>query len=456
LYIFTVSKGKDKGIRMKVKKLFATVTATLLLSVTALCSPISQNVVHAATAGTMMSNAIEVNFNQEYYKSWGRGNDHLNHYCQITVPSTGILTVTATKPFDDEGEYGSIYFNLYDESGDSSIWDTKSSISKTNARDYYQYRIGLAPGTYYMTMRPGFIVRSGNIETQYSFRFEATSNCEIEPNNGLAQATVLQPGTSYTGYLGSEYGSDEADYYKMYMTAGTVYRVAVGNYAKLDTTTTLIKLITPTGQQVSTSSMSTLVDDNGMNYLTYTPSTTGYYYLKLYNYSKEQITYQVRYSAVAKQETAGNGTANTTGNGATNTTGSNNTNTTGSGATNTTGSNNTNTTGSGVTNTTGNGTIKITPAKVTLKKVVNKHSYLYVTWKCSNSSAISGYEIQVSTNKNFRKNVKKYTVKSKAVHYNVRSLKKNKTYYVRIRTYIKSGSTKTYSAWSSVQYKKLK
>ena len=66
--------------------------------------------VRAAEDGTMISNAVNITFGETYTKTWTTRTDHLNHYCKITVPSRGIIDISATKPRDDEGEYGRLYF----------------------------------------------------------------------------------------------------------------------------------------------------------------------------------------------------------------------------------------------------------------------------------------------------------------------------------------------------------
>ena len=75
----------------------------------------------------------------------------------------------------------------------------------------------------------------------------------------------------------------------------------------------------------------------------------------------------------------------------------------------------------------------------------NAKSALAVTWdKNSNSS---GYQIQYSTNKNF-KSAKTITVNSsKTTSKKIGKLKKNKTYYVRVRPFKTVSKTKYYGAW---------
>ncbi len=84
-----------------------------------------------------------------------------------------------------------------------------------------------------------------------------------------------------------------------------------------------------------------------------------------------------------------------------------------------------------------------------LSSVKNKKaSKAAVTWK--KAKKITGYQIQYSTSKTFAKNNKKVKVSgAKNLKKTISGLKKGKTYYVRIRTYKKSGGSVYYSAWSA-------
>ena len=78
-----------------------------------------------------------------------------------------------------------------------------------------------------------------------------------------------------------------------------------------------------------------------------------------------------------------------------------------------------------------------------------------LTVKWGKNGSASGYQIQYSTDKNFKKS-KKITVKSKStVSQKIKKLTKKKTYYVRVRTYKAAGGHKYYSAWSTVKSKKV-
>lgn len=84
---------------------------------------------------------------------------------------------------------------------------------------------------------------------------------------------------------------------------------------------------------------------------------------------------------------------------------------------------------------------KVTPAKGQFK----------ATWK--KVSGVTGYKVQYSTDKNFKKGVKTVTIKGASkTSATVKKLKSKKTYYVRVQTY--KGSQK--SAWSKSKSVKIK
>lgn len=95
------------------------------------------------------------------------------------------------------------------------------------------------------------------------------------------------------------------------------------------------------------------------------------------------------------------------------------------------------------------------PKKVTNVKVVNStRRTLKVTWKKQQN--ISGYQIQYALNKKFTKGKKTVQASKYLSTKYIRSLKKKKTYYVRIRAYTKTDDGTTYGAWSKGKKIKVK
>ena len=104
-----------------------------------------------------------------------------------------------------------------------------------------------------------------------------------------------------------------------------------------------------------------------------------------------------------------------------------------------------------------NATVKAVskPKSAKFKKVKAAKKAVSVEWK--KVSGVKGYQIQVATDKKFKKNKKTATVKKqKTTKVTIKKLKAKKKYYVRIRTYKTVNGKKVYSAWSKVKTVKTK
>lgn len=105
-------------------------------------------------------------------------------------------------------------------------------------------------------------------------------------------------------------------------------------------------------------------------------------------------------------------------------------------------------------------TIEITPKKQKASVKALKGKKLSVKWK--KDAKATGYQVQYSTDRKFKKGVKTVTIKKKGTASKIISkLKKGKAYYARVRSYksIKDGgkSKPLYGAWSkAVKSKKIK
>ena len=103
---------------------------------------------------------------------------------------------------------------------------------------------------------------------------------------------------------------------------------------------------------------------------------------------------------------------------------------------------------------------KINPKGTSLKKLTKKSKSFKANWKAQKKQT-SGYEVQYSTSSKFKSGNKKATIrKNKTTSTTVKNLKKNKKYYVRIRTYknVKENGkwVKYYSGWSKAMNVKTK
>ena len=94
---------------------------------------------------------------------------------------------------------------------------------------------------------------------------------------------------------------------------------------------------------------------------------------------------------------------------------------------------------------------KIVPKSTSLTKVKGVSKGIKVTWK-KRTSQTTGYEIQYSTDKNFKSKTKTVTIKKNSANsVTIKKLKPKKTYYVRMRTYKTVSGKKYYSSWSKVK-----
>jgi hypothetical protein len=113
-------------------------------------------------------------------------------------------------------------------------------------------------------------------------------------------------------------------------------------------------------------------------------------------------------------------------------------------------------TGKGKYSGTAKATYKIRPKGTTLKKPMAAGRAVTVKWKKQSAkmakARITGYQIQLATDRNFTKNKRTKTVKGyRNTSKKVTNLKAKKKYYIRIRTYKKTGKKTYWSKWSKLQ-----
>lgn len=93
---------------------------------------------------------------------------------------------------------------------------------------------------------------------------------------------------------------------------------------------------------------------------------------------------------------------------------------------------------------------KIGKIKISKIKKYRKSVKIYI----KKNKAVSGYQIQMSTTAKFKKKVVSKKIKSNT--YTVRKLKANKKYYVRVRGYIKKNKKVTYGSWTTTKIRTKK
>ncbi|SNU05000.1 Leucine rich repeat-containing protein [Lachnospiraceae bacterium] len=94
------------------------------------------------------------------------------------------------------------------------------------------------------------------------------------------------------------------------------------------------------------------------------------------------------------------------------------------------------------------------PNTPTLKSVKNKKTKK-ITIKWKKVKGVKGYQVQYALDKDFTETVKTKSLSKTSL--TVKKLKKTKTYYVRVRSYVKdSNNKKVYSKWSKAKKVKIK
>ena len=95
------------------------------------------------------------------------------------------------------------------------------------------------------------------------------------------------------------------------------------------------------------------------------------------------------------------------------------------------------------------------PKSTSIKKAKGSKKAVALEWK--KVSGVKGYQVQVATDKKFKKNKKTVNIKKqKTTKTTVKKLKAKKKYYVRVRTYKIVNGKKVYSSWSKVKSVKTK
>ena len=93
------------------------------------------------------------------------------------------------------------------------------------------------------------------------------------------------------------------------------------------------------------------------------------------------------------------------------------------------------------------------PAKTTITKVKSGKRSFKLSWKKvvnKTPGGTKGYQIQYSTGKKFIKNKTKTIKNFKTTNTTIKNLSGGKTYYVRVRSYIKYKDDAFFSPWSKV------
>lgn len=271
------------------------------------------------------------------------------------------------------------------------VYDDKENcicmvLDEENAIDGSIY-IGLDKGIYYISFCPKY---SGYVEgksSSYKFTFMPDANCEKESNNEKTYANPMKVDTTYTGYLGGGF-SNTSDC----EDEQDVYKVQLkkGQVYRLEFNkpegTTIVKIL---GKNTDFDSLWPSVEAKDFCVKqgeVFIAPYSGNYFVKIYNYGRKQYRYTMKVE-------------------------------------------------------------NLTPKATSLTSVKSGDDAFTAKWK---KSSCSGYQIQYSTNRNF-KNAKTVTVSKNKTSSVIKKLASKKKYYVRVRTYKTVNKEYVYSSWSAAK-----
>lgn len=247
--------------------------------------------------------------------------------------------------------------------------------------------VGLKKGTYYVRLTPEYGTYAQDKTSTFRFAFTANDACELERNDTKETATPIQVDTSYTGYFGSGFSTFADDRDEADLYAVNLVKGQAYKFTFNNAQgTTLIKLL---GKNVELGTVWPSVEANDFCVdpgETFVAPYTGTYYAYIYNYLGAQYKYTVK-----------------------------------------------------ITN--------VTPKATSLNSVKAGDDSFTASWT---KVSCSGYQVQYSTNKNF-KSAKTVNVLKSKKSTTIKKLSSNKKYYVRVRTYKKVGDKYAYSSWSNVK-----
>ncbi len=266
-----------------------------------------------------------------------------------------------------------------------------SDLGKAYSNTYYN----LLAGTYYFKLNNDS--RNANnysITTAFTPSGETFTETFDVNNDVIGKANEVEFGKSYKGMLGI---NDKNDYYKIVSTNGK-YTLKVNSDNKaIDAI-----LLNSDGNRIENYYTSKNYATGGYTLNETISLKSGVYYLRMYDYSGSTF-----YSlSLTSYTTADNSSV----------------------------------------------TIK-KPTNAKINKLQAKKKAIVVYWNKQND--VTGYQLQIATDKKFKKNKKNYSVKN-VNKKTVKKLKSKKKYFVRVRAYKLNNGKKIYGNWSSIKSIKVK
>ena len=387
------------------------------------------------------------------YKGQIAINDEKDFY-KFVMPSSGRLKLNA---------YAKIYrvnYNIYDENG-NSVWDQGLYKDDVTGQSALNEDIDLTKGTYYLAVNASYdTTGTYSFKTSFQSAGESFTESGNGTNNSLQNANSISIGSKYTGQIAE---NDEKDIYKL--TLNTSKKLTLNYSSRLGDTEMYIY---NRDGKVVWNKYNSKDDKSGLNIIkeqislsagTYyfvvdkTWSSTGPYTFGFYQYtsiSSASITLGSQryvYDGYAKKpKVTVKYKSKVLKNGKDYTVSYSSNKYVGTAKVKITGKESFN--GSKTQ------TFVIVPKATKIKKLKGQKNG-FIIQVVPQKTQTTAYEMQCSTNSKFKK-ASRYVISNKYKKVSIKTLKRKKKYYVRIRTYKTKGEWNYLSSWSPVKTVKTK
>ena len=265
--------------------------------------------VNAAGAGTV-SDPIKMADGKLYTAVWTQ-NSYSNApdiYNRIRLTVNGFIDLRISKPVGVQGRKGSFIISVADIRG-NEMFQIDTYPKRADSAKEYTYRIGLNAGSYLIRLTPKYLYfntsKYKSLSATYSYSFTRSGAFEAEPNNTKEFATRLKLGTVCTGVYTDESYSGKygySDYYSIQMVKGRYYRIKLDNWTELSNTTTVFRVLKPSGGESKKLSLFYSKGSGTLRYWDYLAEETGTYYFEFSHAGwKKGITYKLGVLASTKE-----------------------------------------------------------------------------------------------------------------------------------------------------------
>lgn len=391
------------------------------------------------------------------------------HYYTVTTPQTGWLTVTYQGFSIDVAYIDIMNYDMTNTYEGDSVRDSSSTNPKTSS-----WVLALEPGTYIIKISGHDYFSNYPGDYRIKASFKAASNNETANNDDFSTAQKLSFGSSVNGFISLD---DQVDFYQFTLSSRQEIRILYTSYIF----SSCMEIYNKDFISVSEETVRYASEDDPLTYEYKETLGSGTYYIKIYPYYNANNDYCGRYTlqlqtapqkvlaksisisgrstVVAGQNVQLSATvapSNVSDRSIRWTSGdtyiASVNESTGLVTTYYPGVVNITATAKDGSNVSKTYTIIVKPKKMSAPKLSSTKSKR-MTVRFSSQTNVKGYQIQYSTSKKFKSAKTKKVTKPNAT---LKSLKKKKKYYVRVRAYIKNGSRTYYGDWSKTKKIKVK